>query len=632
MSKRTLLFLALGAFLLPFLAGGALLVMYPELSPFGDPVYTDEIPATRPKRPDRRLLERHAGKPIADIIAAAKADRAAAIAKDPSLAPAVAAPPAILAMLPDAPLPFPGGSEPADEAGLKEFVTGAKAGADAGSLSPQDRWHFNLALAALGVKPDQVPEAIRMPTHPAPENDTDPLRLVARPAELTGPVALGDFDGEDGPEIVAAGGSALFKVGAEGKPIALDGLAGIERGDGLHPADFDADGDLDLFVTRRGGLPDSLLRNEGGGRFRDETVELGLLAFGDTTAAAWLDYDQDGLLDLLVGSRDRPLELYHQTSAGLFQPVAWDLKLWVPRGVVALATGDLDGDNHPDLVLAREEGAVRLLLSRPAEAWSDWRFADAGGNFGFPSGAEISAALLVDGNQDQRPDLLLATAAPDPSGSLRFLLNEGEGRLAEATDAAGLEGKDPVHSLAAADLDLDGCDDLLAGTGALSPDRVFLNQGGTGFREATVSSQGGYLDETIGWVAGDLEGNGTTDLLAVKRDGRVRWLEATGSPARWIRLALPGQPAGTRVEVSARDSDWVLRTTTRVLGQEPFLTVGLGAGETIERLDVFAAGGTESLKTLETLEPNRLVVVEMPKRPAKRPVVPMAAPTVAGGK
>lgn len=632
MSKRTLLIIAIGAFLLPFLGGGVLFFLDPDLSPFGDAAYTDELPPTRPKRPDRRLLERHEGKSITDIIATAKAERAAAIARDPSLVPSVAVLPDILAMLPDAPLPFPDGSVPADEAGLKEFVTNTQAGADTDSLKPLDRWQFNLALAALGVKPNQVPEAIRMRTHPAPENDTDPLRLVARPSELSGPVALGDFDGEDGPEIVAAGGTALFKPGAEGKLIALNGLAGIEAGDGLHPADFDADGDLDLFLTRRGGLPDSLLRNEGGGRFRDVTVEVGLLAFGDTTAAVWLDYDQDGLIDLLVGSRDRPLELYHQTSAGLFQPIAWDLKLWVPRGIVALAVGDLDGDAHPDLVLARERGEVRLLLSRPAHVWSEWRFADTGGNFGFPSGAEVSAALLFDGSEDQRPDLLLATSAPDPSGSLRFLLNDGEGRLSEATEAAGLKASDPVHSLAAADLDLDGCEDLLAGTGALSPDRVFLNHGGTGFREATVSSQGGYLDETTGWAAGDLEGNGTTDLLAVKRDGRVRWLEATGSPARWIRLALPGQPTGTRVEVRTRDADWVLRTVSRTLGQEPFLTVGLGAGETIERLDVFAAGSTESLKTLEKPESNRLVVIELPKRPAKRPVVPMLPPSEEAGK
>jgi hypothetical protein len=275
---------------------------------------------------------------------------------------------------------------------------------------------------------------------------------------------------------------------------------------------------------------------------------------------------------------------------------------------------------------------ARLLLSRPSEDWSQWRFAEAEGSFGFPSGAEISAVLLFDANEDERPDLLFATASPDPAGSLRFLLNEGEGRLTEATGPAGLVRKEPVLSLAAADLDLDGFDDLLAGTRALSPDRVFLNQGGTGFREATVSSQGGYLDETVAWAAGDLEGNGSTDLLAVKHDGRVRWLEATGSPARWLRISLPGQPAGTRVEVSARDPDWVLRTTTRRVGVEPILTIGLGAGETIERLEVFDAAGGEALKTLETLEPNRLVEVDLPKRPAKRPVVPMAAPAVAGGK
>lgn len=625
MSKRNLLLLALGAFLLPLIAGAALLLLYPEYSPFGDPTYTDEIPEKRPRRPDRRLLERHAGKPIAEVLAAAKAEREAASAKEPAPDPAASQPPALLAMLPEAPLPFPAGAAPRDEEGLKRFVTGLKASPESGPSTAEERWQLNLALAALGAKPEDVPEAIRLETRPAPESDTFPVRLAARPSELRGPLVLGDFDGEDGPEIVASGGAALFKPDPGGDPVALDGLSGTEPGDSLHPIDYDGDGALDLFVARGGGLPDSLLRNEGGGRFADLTIALGLLAFGDTTAVAWLDYDQDGLPDLLVGSRDRPLELYRQTEAGLFQPVAWDLKLWVPRGVAALAAADVDGDGFPDLFVAREDGRNQLFLSRPAELWSDWRFAEAEDAFGFPSGAPVSVARFFDFDNDARPDLLLATAESGVGGA-RLYHNLGEGRFDDVTAAAGLELDAGVLSAAVADLDLDGYEDLVLGTAALSPDRVFSNQGGSGFREVTVAAGGGWLDETLAWTVGDLGGDGGVHLFATKRDGSVRRLEAEGGEGAWLRVAAPGQPPGTRLLVSVRDRDWVVHTFQRRFGVEPVLTLGLGGGETVERLEIYDATGAEALKTLEKIEPERLVVVELPTRPAKRALVPIAAP------
>lgn len=625
MSKRALLTIALAAFLLPFILGAGLIAAFTDWRPFGRHAFTETIPTKRPTRLDRRLAEQYADKPISEAIVAAKAAHEAALKKDPSVVSAAENPaPALLAMLPDAPLPFPADARPLDEEALKAFLATAEPTPEGGPSSPPEQWEFHLARAALGAKPTDIPAAIRLQTHPAPENDTYPVRLLRRDAELEPPLALGNFDGEAGSEIIANGGTSLYRIESGGRLVALDGLASHEPGDGLHPGDFDNDGDLDLYVSRRRGLPDSLLRNDGKGRFTDDTLALGLLAFRDTTAASWIDYDQDGRLDLLVGSLDQPLELYRQNENGTFQAIAWDLKLWVPRGIRHLSVADVNEDGFPDFFLARDTGKNQLLLSKASANWNEWRFEAAPGSFGFPADAPVSAALFCDIDNDARPDLLLASDSSEPAaGSLKLYHNDPSGAFSDVTEASGLGQEGAVLSLGTADLDLDGYDEILLGTPALSPDRVFANQGGIAFRPVTTAVQGGYLDATVAWLTSDLEGNGSADLLAVTGDGAVRWLEATGSHGAWVRLALPGRREGTRLGVTARDRDWVAQTFHRRLGAEPTLTIGLAGGESIERLDIFPASDAGALETVTGLATGKLHVIPLPKPPVPRPVEPV---------
>ncbi|MEQ1840016.1 MAG: VCBS repeat-containing protein [Verrucomicrobiales bacterium] len=636
MSKRKLIFGALGALLLTAVAVG----FHGWRSGWfgaGDPVFTDVIPETRPKRLDHRQLERFSGQPIETILETLIAEKEAAAKTNVPESPVKSAEEALLDLLPDAPLPFSSDAVPKDEAGLKAFVTGMQQDEE-GQPTKSEQWQFNLALAALGVDQSKVPEAIRQNARPLPESETYPVRLADRRCELTGAFAVGNLNAIDSTEIVAGGGSALFRIKADGTLEPLDDLKGITPGNGVYPGDYDGDGDLDLFITREDGLPNSLLRNEVEGKFEDVTIATGLLSFNDTTAAAWIDYDNDGLLDLLVASRDHPLELYHQTAAGIFQPVAWDLKLWLPRGGNLIEVADFSGDGFPDFLLGIEGRDDRLYLTKSAGAWSEWRFEDQATAAGLAGAAgTTTSASFFDFDLDGNTDLLLtkieSKEAPDTpassqvettvTGSLRLFRNEGEGNFAEVTEMAGLPGDERVTSAGIVDLDNDGYEDVFLGTGPLSGNRVYWNREGSGFMEISVVSRGSYLDEPVAFDIADPNADGKADIFYLNRTGRIRWLEAGGAMDRWIHLKVTGQPTGTRVSLSFRDKDWVLRSMERPLGLESSMTIGLGQATLIEHLDLFAGNEVEALKTLEKIEPNQTLLVELPKRPKQRAVVPM---------
>src|SRR5438034_8308078 len=148
-----------------------------------------------------------------------------------------------------------------------------------------------------------------------------------------------------------------------------------ESGSCVVPGDWNGDGHLDLFVGRRvvsrhyGVAPRSyLLENDGAGHFRDVTLEKApaLAAAGMVTSAAWIDYDHDGKLDLIVVGEWMPVRVFHQengrfvdrtAAAGLAGSEGW----WN-----SIAAVDVNGDGREDLVLGNL-GLNSYLRASPAE-------------------------------------------------------------------------------------------------------------------------------------------------------------------------------------------------------------------------------------------------------------------------
>jgi enediyne biosynthesis protein E4 len=161
---------------------------------------------------------------------------------------------------------------------------------------------------------------------------------------------------------------------AAGRP---EGSMGIASGD------YDADGDEDLFVTNLTRETFVLYVNDGHGNFEDRRASAGV---SQTTASmtgfgtAWLDYDRDGLLDLLTASgavnvagglRGSPApyaqrnQLFHNAGGGRLVDVTDSAGPVFERALVGrgLAAGDLDNDGDVDILITANGGPARLLLN-----------------------------------------------------------------------------------------------------------------------------------------------------------------------------------------------------------------------------------------------------------------------------
>jgi hypothetical protein len=210
-------------------------------------------------------------------------------------------------------------------------------------------------------------------------------------------VTSGDFDGDRRLDLYVANDGMpnfLWTLEADGTlrnrametGSALSGQGQAEAGMGVAVGDIDADGDEDLLVTHLALETNTFYRNLGSGIFDDQSAATGLgtpswpfTGFG----TAWIDYDNDGWLDLLAVNGavklipelaaagdpyplSMPNHLYHNLGQGKFEDatlVSGDLarSLEVSRGV---ATGDVDNDGDVDVLLSNNSGQARLLINQ----------------------------------------------------------------------------------------------------------------------------------------------------------------------------------------------------------------------------------------------------------------------------
>lgn len=582
-----------------------------------------EKPNIRPERADLGQFTKYKGQSMEQILEAISSGEVESDLESKSAAAA------LISSLPNEPFPFPKEASPTNEIALKQFIQTIEGG-NLGKPSMVDLWRYNLVSSALGKETDSLPEDLRLKTLPENRTENFPVKLTARESDLVGPLAIGDFDGVEGLEVISHGGTKMWTRSGDGSLVEKQGQEMSIAGSDVFPADFDNDGDLDLFIARRKGAPNSLLQNDGKAGFTDVTEISGLLSFSDTAAVAWTDYDQDGLLDILIGNHDHPFEIFRQVSAGLFEPVSWELDLWLPKPVKHIEVADFNNDSYPDLVLGIEGLIDQLLFSLPSSEPSNWRFLEKGNDNNLPFGVDVATTETFDFDNDGDLDLLIGKSSGDAEkrvsaalngidheseNHLQLYLNDGEGSFSDITEVCALNGVEDVEAIHVLDLDNDGFEDVFVVTGDMAFNRAFWNRGGAEFREVSQGSGLNYLNSPDKICSIDLDKDGRLDLFLSDEDGGLKWLEAENPGSNgWLGVNLENAPPGTRVKVLARDTDWILQPIYRRTTIIPELTIGLGHIDKIEQIEIFPPQSIKPVEILKKVQPNQTLNINIPEK------------------
>ncbi|MDQ2980690.1 MAG: FG-GAP-like repeat-containing protein [Acidobacteriota bacterium] len=507
------------------------------------------------------------------------------------------------------------------------------------------RWLFDVAAMTAGQYPDGVPAAWRAD----PKAFFSPEQIgrfsdVAMAVGLdimdpSGGAIVDDFDGDGLLDVVTTtinpcAPMHFFHNDGKGRfeeRTARAGLDGEWGGLNVIHADYDNDGFPDLLVLRGGWFGSdgrtrlSLLHNNGNGTFTDVTREAGLAGKAyPTQTAAWADYDNDGFLDLYVGSEvdndgiAYPSRLFHNNGDGTFTEVAEKAGVENFRMAKGVAWGDYDGDGYPDLYVSN------IGLNRLYHNNRDGTFTDVAGEAGViePIGRSFATGFF-DYDNDGRPDLFVADySAPvadvvgvyfgrkGAGGHPRLYHNEGNGKFRDVSVETGLT--DPLLPMGAnfGDLDNDGYLDIYLGTGlpsfeSLMPNRMYRNVGGKRFVDVTFSGGFGHLQKGHGIAFADIDNDGDQDVFeqmggAYPGDAYPSVLyENPGNGNSWVTVKLVGTRSnrnaiGARIEVVVPAEDGKPRSIFRTVGSVSSFggsphrqEIGLAKARTISRIEVF---------------------------------------------
>ena len=489
--------------------------------------------------------------------------------------------------------------------------------------------------------------------------------------ETTGSgVAFLDYDNDGLPDIFIASGpgsrSRMYHNEGGGKFRDVSDALGFTRegwAQGVCAGDYDNDGYTDLFVTYWG--QNALYRNMGGRRFEDVTAKVHLAQdrVRYNTGCAFLDYDNDGKLDLFVanylkfdfastpkpganpycfyrgiavncGPRGLPFDrnILYRNEGGVFRDVSAGSGIARPDGTYSLGvlTGDFNGDGLTDIYVAGDQTPSILYINRGNGQFEDeamLRGVALDDNGKALSGMGVAAADYL---HDGHPSIFRTNFSDELSTLYR---NRGKGEFQDVSVEAGMGRNTRFVGWGCGffDFDNDGWADLLLVNGHAFPevDRLKID---IQYRERAVlyhNERGKFVDiseaagpailerhSSRGLAFADYDNDGAVEALVNNQNEPPSLLHLSELPKNhWIAIKLEGVKSnrsaiGARVRVTAGNlvQTAEVRSGGSYLSQNDLrLHFGLGLAAKVDKVEImWPAGGTQ----IETaLTADRIVTI-----------------------
>ncbi len=474
--------------------------------------------------------------------------------------------------------------------------------------------------------------------------------------ETLGPgVAFIDYDNDGWPDIFLVNAMdwpghlqkhttpKLYHNNHDGTFTDVTHKAGLDvemYGMGVAVGDYDNDGFDDLFVTALG--QSRLFHNNGNGKFTDVTQKAGLSGPRElSTSAAWVDFDKDGRLDLVVGNyvqwtQETDLyctldgksksyctpESYKGTAArlwrngddGTFEDVTQKAGLGDPTSkTMGIAVLDYDNDGWPDLLFSNDTQPNKLYRNNGNGTFSE-KGVIAG--IAFSEDGVARAGMGVDAadyDHSGHPSVMITNFS---NQMLSLYHNEGKGLFVDEAPQSAI-GRATLLTLGFGcfffDYDLDGWPDIFIANGHIDPEiqrvqanvkyamppHLFRNLGKGKFEEVTNSMGAAFVTPRVGRGAAyaDIYNDGRLDLLLSTNGGPAYLFrnEAQGSSAnRSLRLKLVGTKSNkdgigsvVRLSSAADSQTQILRSGSSYLSSsELILTFGLAQRDKADTIEI----------------------------------------------
>jgi hypothetical protein len=428
------------------------------------------------------------------------------------------------------------------------------------------------------------------------------------------------------------------------------GLAVEMYGMGVAVGDYDNDGYDDIFVTAIG--QNHLFHNNGNGTFTDVTKKAGLWGPNEfSTSAAWVDYDRDGKLDLVVANyvqwspetdlyctldgktksyctpesyKGTSLRLWHNRGDGTFEDATQKAGLGDPTSKsLGIAILDANQDGWPDILVSNDTQPNKLYINNGNGTFTE-KGVPAG--IGYSEEGIARAGMGVDAADYDRsgyPSILITNFS---NQMLALYHNERNGLFVDEAPHSEI-GRATLLTLGFGcfffDYDLDGWPDIFVANGHIEdsiervqprvryaePPHLFRNPGNGKFAETTSEAGKAFGAPRVarGAAYGDINNDGAVDIVVATNGGPAALFRNTGARNHSLRIKLIGTKSNrdgigavVRVTTGGDTQTQMLRSGSSYLSSsELVLTFGLGPHTQAETVEIrWPSGQTDHLTSV----------------------------------